>query len=112
MGERLDCTLGIIADVEIAQATVDIDAVYGIAEETSGVEQGSAAEDELEEITTVRVVVVGDTMQHSEAGSLTVVDREVGDIIEAAMGEFWLEQVVFAGEEEGGVEMCSEIGVG
>lgn len=112
MGDLLDCTLGIIADVEIAQATVEIDALYGIEAEMFGVEQGSAAEEELEQITTVLVVVVGDTIEPSEAGSLTLVDTEVAEMFEVAMGEYWLEEDVFAGEEKGGVGICSEICVG
>lgn len=108
----LECALGIMADVEIAQATVDIDAVYGVAEVTFGVELGGAAEEELEQITTVLVVVVGDTIEPSEAGSLRVVDTEVVQMFEVAMGGYGSEQDVFAGEEEGGVGMCSEICVG
>lgn len=101
-----------MADVVMAQATVDIDAVCGAADATFGVEQGGAAEEELEQMTTVLEVAVGDTTGRSEAGSRTVVDTEAAQMSEAATGGDGSEQDAFAGEEEGGAGMCSEICVG
>lgn len=112
MVDALESALGIMADVEIVQATVDIDAVYGVVEVMFAIEQGDAAEEELEQITTVLVVVVGGTIEPSEAGSLTLVHTEVAQMFEVAMVEYGSEQDVFAGEGEGGVGMSSEICVG
>lgn len=108
----LDGALEIMVDVEMVQAMVDIDTVSVVAKVMFGVEQGGVAEGGLEQMTAVLVDVVGDATAQSGEGSWTVVDAEVEQMFVVATGGVGSVQDVFAGEEEGGAGICSEICVG